>query len=155
MALSEDSRETDSADSYASSLVQKPPVISQPEDNKEDEEDVEASRWVNWEDQILEETIPLVGFVRMVLHSGKYKNGEKLTPQHDKIILERLLPYHPEYETKIGYGVQSVMVGYHPDFKEKGCMFIVRKDGQLMDFSYWKCIKGLIRKKYPSGQIEM
>ncbi|KAL5557008.1 hypothetical protein UlMin_039244 [Ulmus minor] len=147
MASSEGGRATDSADSYAPSLLRKPPVISQPEDNKEEEE--EARRWVNWEDQILEETVPLVGFVRMVLHSGKYKNGEKLTPEHQKIILERLLPYHPEYETKIGCGVESIMVGYHPDFEETRCMFIVGKDGQLIDFSYWKCIKGLIRKKYP------
>ena len=27
--------------------------------------------WVDWEDQILEDTVPLVGFVRMILHSGK------------------------------------------------------------------------------------
>ena len=40
-------------------------MISQPEDNKEEEEE-EARRLVNWEDQILEETILLVGFVIMV-----------------------------------------------------------------------------------------
>jgi len=28
--------------------------------------------WVDWEDLILEDTVPLVGFVRMILHSGKY-----------------------------------------------------------------------------------
>lgn len=27
--------------------------------------------WVDWEDLILEDTVPLVGFVRMILHSGK------------------------------------------------------------------------------------
>ena len=27
--------------------------------------------WVDWEDRILEDTVPLVGFVRMILHSGK------------------------------------------------------------------------------------
>lgn len=40
-------------------------------------------------------------------------------------------------------------IGYHPDFESSRCLFIVRKDGELVDFSYWKCIKGLIRKKYP------
>ena len=40
-------------------------------------------------------------------------------------------------------------VGYHPEFERSRCLFIVRKDGQLVDFSYWKCIKGLIRKNYP------
>jgi hypothetical protein len=28
--------------------------------------------WIDWEDLILEDTVPLVGFVRMILHSGKY-----------------------------------------------------------------------------------
>lgn len=28
-------------------------------------------RWVDWENQILEETVPLVGFVRMILHSDR------------------------------------------------------------------------------------
>lgn len=40
-------------------------------------------------------------------------------------------------------------IGYHPDFESSRCLFIVRKDGELVDFSYWKCIKGLIRKNYP------
>lgn len=35
------------------------------------EDDSEDERWVDWEDQILEDTVPLVGFVRMILHSGK------------------------------------------------------------------------------------
>ncbi|KAL5982473.1 hypothetical protein ACLOJK_016545 [Asimina triloba] len=38
-------------------------------------------RWVHWEDQILEETVPLVGFVRMILHSGNeistHKGGKR------------------------------------------------------------------------------
>lgn len=36
----------------------------------EDEED-EEDKWVDWEDKILEDTVPLVGFVRMLIHSGK------------------------------------------------------------------------------------
>ncbi|KAL6954951.1 hypothetical protein U1Q18_005640 [Sarracenia purpurea var. burkii] len=105
--------------------------------------------WVDWEDQILEDTVPLVGFVRMILHSGKYESGDRLSPQHEKTILERLLPYHPECEKKIGCGVDYITIGYHPDFESSRCLFIVRKDGELVDFSYWKCIKGLVRKNYP------
>ncbi|XAR61893.1 hypothetical protein NMG60_11016438 [Bertholletia excelsa] len=105
--------------------------------------------WVDWEDQILEDTVPLVGFVRMILHSGKYKSGDRLSPEHEKTILERLLPYHPECEKKIGCGVDYITIGYHPNFESSRCLFIVRKDGELIDFSYWKCIKGLIRKNYP------
>ncbi|KAH1252470.1 Protein DCL, chloroplastic [Glycine max] len=69
-------------------------------------EDDDDDKWVDWEDQILEDTVPLVGFVRMILHSG----------QLDIILILNAL---------------------------------VREDGELVDFSYWKCIKGLIRKNYP------
>ncbi|XP_078444781.1 DCL-like protein [Wolffia australiana] len=105
--------------------------------------------WVDWEDRILQDTVPLVSFVRMILHSGKYESGDRLSPEHEKMILERLLPYHPECESKIGCGVDFITVGYHPDFESSRCLFLVRKDGEVVDFSYWKCIKGLIRKKYP------
>lgn len=109
----------------------------------------DEERWVDWEDQILEDTVPLVGFVRMILHSGKYQSGERLSPDHERTILERLLPYHPESEKKIGCGIDYITVGYHPQFEDSRCLFIVRKDGELVDFSYWKCIKGFIRKTYP------
>ncbi|GAY52394.1 hypothetical protein CUMW_141410, partial [Citrus unshiu] len=51
------------------------------------------SRWVDWEDLILSDTVPLVGFVRMV-----------------------------------------------PSFQ--------KKDGESVDFSYWKCVKGLIGNNF-------
>jgi len=59
------------------------PIISQdkdlggiPEEDEESEgkreyEDGDVEKWVDWEDRILEDTVPLVGFVRMILHSGK------------------------------------------------------------------------------------
>lgn len=105
--------------------------------------------WVDWEDQILEDTVPLVGFARMVLHSGRYESGDKLSPEHEKTILERILAHHPECEKKIGCGVDYITIGYHPNFETSRCLFIVRKDGELVDFSYWKCIKGYIKKNYP------
>ncbi|KAH0759140.1 hypothetical protein KY290_022633 [Solanum tuberosum] len=122
---------------------------------KEESDDEVANKggdgegWVDWEDQILEDTVPLVGFVRMILHSGKYAIGDRLSPDHQRTILQRLLPYHPECDKKIGPGVDYITVGYHPDFENSRCLFIVRKDGESVDFSYWKCIKGLIRKNYP------
>lgn len=117
------------------------------EDSAEDDE--EEDKWVDWEDQILEDTVPLVGFVRMILHSGQYENGARLNPEHEETILEKLLPFHPESEKKIGCGVDYITIGHHPEFDRSRCLFIVRKDGELVDFSYWKCIKGLIRKNYP------
>ncbi|EPS63154.1 hypothetical protein M569_11634, partial [Genlisea aurea] len=105
--------------------------------------------WIDWEDRILEETVPLVGFVRMILHSGRYEIGDRLSSVHQGMILNKLLPYHPHYESKIGSGVDHFVVGYHPTFESSKCLFIVRRDGEVVDFSYWKCIKGLIRKEYP------
>ncbi|XP_052202752.1 protein DCL, chloroplastic-like [Diospyros lotus] len=152
-----------SQEAYTAPELLRKPVVSPAVDEsekesvglseEEDEDDSGGSRegdgWVDWEDQILEDTVPLVGFVRMILHSGKYESGDRLLPEHEKTILERLLPYHPECEKKIGCGVDYIKVGYHPNFDSSRCLFIVRKDGEVVDFSYWKCIKGLIRKNYP------
>jgi len=43
---------------------------------EEDDDD----KWIDWEDQILEDTVPLVGFVRMILHSGQYVSIIKSFP---------------------------------------------------------------------------
>ncbi|KAJ7966616.1 DNA-directed RNA polymerase subunit [Quillaja saponaria] len=150
-----------SQEAYGSDFLRKPVVskgkdvggVLQEEEDSEGrrdyEEDSEDERWVDWEDQILEDTVPLVGFVRMILHSRKYGSGDRLNPEHERTILEKLLPFHPEFEKKIGCGIDYITVGYHPNFESSRCLFIVRKDGELVDFSYWKCIKGLIRKNYP------
>ncbi|KAL2894656.1 Protein DCL chloroplastic [Bienertia sinuspersici] len=151
---------TGSHDAFGPDLLKKP-VISSPSSEENDdgteqfervddyERGSEGERWVDWEDQILEDTVPLVGFVRMILHSGKYQCGGRLSAEHEKTILEKLLPFHPECDKKIGCGVDYITVGYHPQFQDSRCLFIVRKDGGLVDFSYWKCIKGFIRKNYP------
>ncbi|KAK3222162.1 hypothetical protein Dsin_009187 [Dipteronia sinensis] len=128
---------------YGPDLLIRRPVVSLASDHKD------GSLPMDWEDQILMETVPLVGFVRMILHSGKYKSGDRLSPDHEKIIVERLLPFHPKYEKKIGSGIDHILVGYHPEFKGTRCLLIARKDGEIIDFSYRKCIKGLIKNKYP------
>ncbi|RLM80232.1 hypothetical protein C2845_PM12G28050 [Panicum miliaceum] len=82
-------------------------------------------------------------------YNNVYESGDRLSPEHEKAILERLLPYHPQYEKKIGCGIDYITVGLHPEFENSRCLFIVRKDGEQVDFSFWKCVKGLIRQKYP------
>lgn len=152
---------TGSQESYGPELLRKPIISPAPESPAGENSDElgeklsgfdsggEGERWVDWEDQILESTVPLVGFVRMILHSDRYQSGDRLSPEHESTILERLLPHHPEYEKKIGCGIDYITIGYHPQFEDSRCLFIVRKDGELIDFSYWKCIKGFIRKNYP------
>jgi hypothetical protein len=41
------------------------------EDSKGERDEEEEEGFVDWEDRILEDTVPLVGFVRMILHSDK------------------------------------------------------------------------------------
>lgn len=140
-------------ESYGSNLLRKPVISSTSKDtdgNSDKEEGAdEEEKWIDWEDKILEDTVPLVGFVRMLLHSGTYESGARLKPEHERTIVEKLLPYHPEFEKKIGCGIDYITIGYHPEFEGSRCLFVVRKDGEFVDFSYWKCIKGLIRKNYP------
>ncbi|XP_043708678.1 protein DCL, chloroplastic isoform X2 [Telopea speciosissima] len=78
------------------------------EEGKKGYNQSEEDEWVDWEDRILQDTVPLVGFVRMILHSGRYGSGDKLSPEHEKTIVERLLPYHPEVEKKIGCGIDYI-----------------------------------------------
>lgn len=85
----------------------------------------------------------------MSFEIGRYGSGDRLTPEHEKIVMERLLPHHPEYESKVGSGVDFITIGFHPDYESSRCLFIVRRDRELIDFSYWKCVENLIRKKHP------
>uniref|UniRef100_A0ACD5YQU4 Uncharacterized protein n=2 Tax=Avena sativa TaxID=4498 RepID=A0ACD5YQU4_AVESA len=138
---SEEERVSDAGASLGSPMEEEAPEVARRRGPERE--------WVDWEDLILEDTVPLVGFVRMILHSGKYSSGDRLSPEHEKAILERLLPYHPQYEKKIGCGIDYITLGLHPEFENSRCLFIVRTDGEQVDFSFWKCIKGLIREKYP------
>ncbi|XP_010548418.1 PREDICTED: protein DCL, chloroplastic-like [Tarenaya hassleriana] len=129
--------------SDGANLLRKPATGNFRPENRSDE------AIVDWEDQILEETVPLVNFAKMILHSGRYKNGERLSREHEKAVIEKLLPYHPEYERKIEGGINHIKVMNHPEHGETRCMFVVWRNGEEIDFSYWKCVKGLIRRKYP------
>ena len=43
--------------------------------------------WMDWEDQILQDTVPLVSFVRMILHSGKYAFFQAILYSQDPTFL--------------------------------------------------------------------
>ncbi|XWS25608.1 hypothetical protein CRYUN_Cryun27aG0082400 [Craigia yunnanensis] len=113
-----------SQESYGADLLRKPSTLPAKDSGgiSEEEEGSEGKRnrgeWVDWEERILEDTVPLVGFVRMILHSGKYGSGDRLSPEHEKTILERLLPYHPESEKKIGCGIDYLTIASFPDISD-------------------------------------
>lgn len=92
---------------------------------------------------------PLTNLIKDILHSDRYLDGERLTQTDEKTVVEKLLAYHPHSEDKIGCGLDSIMVDRHPQFRNSRCLFVVRKDGVWIDFSYQKCIRAYIRQKYP------
>uniref|UniRef100_A0A2P2JN47 Protein DCLic n=1 Tax=Rhizophora mucronata TaxID=61149 RepID=A0A2P2JN47_RHIMU len=90
-------------ESEGSDLLRKPTVPA-----AKDYKEKEGDEWVDWEDRILKDTVPLVRFARMILHSGRYENGDRLSPEHERTIVDRLLAYHPDYEKKVGCGTDYI-----------------------------------------------
>ncbi|CAO2817794.1 unnamed protein product [Amaranthus hypochondriacus] len=107
-------------------------------------------KWKDKEDEILRDIEPITLLAKDILHSDRYMDGERLAPDEEKIVIERLLAYHPHSVDKIGCGLYSIMVDRHPHFRQSRCLFVVRTDGGWIDFSYQKCLREYIRKKYPS-----
>lgn len=66
-----------SSQDTAADLLRKPMTASSHDINDEEaakehsDDGGDGDTWVDWEDLILAATVPLVGFVRMILHSGK------------------------------------------------------------------------------------
>lgn len=113
-------------------------------------DDPKLRRWRDKEEEILRDIEPIILLAKEILHSDRYKDGERLTAEDEKVVVERLLAYHPHSEDKIGCGLDSIMVDRHPQFWHSRCLFVVRTDGGWIDFSYQKCLRQYIRNKYPS-----
>ncbi|KAK6939649.1 hypothetical protein RJ641_029180 [Dillenia turbinata] len=107
-------------------------------------------KWKTQEAEILEDIEPIVCLTKEILHSDRYMDGERLSAEDEKAVINKLLAYHPHSEDKIGCGVGSIMVDRHPQFRNSRCLFVIRTDGGWIDFSYQKCILAYIRDKYPS-----
>lgn len=112
--------------------------------------DLDDVKWKVKEDEILRDIEPMTYLTREILHSKRYKNGERLAAEDEKAVVDWLLAYHPHSEDKIGCGLDSIVVDRHPEFRKSRCMFIVRTDGGVEDFSYRRCLQAYIRHKYPS-----
>ncbi|KAL4179601.1 hypothetical protein AMTRI_Chr13g88140 [Amborella trichopoda] len=78
-------------------------------------------RWKAKEEEILRDIEPITDFTKEILHSNR------------SLFLS--LP---------------LQVDRHPQFRNSRCLFVVRTDGGWIDFSYQKCLRAYIRKKYPS-----
>ncbi|KZV56193.1 protein DCL, chloroplastic [Dorcoceras hygrometricum] len=113
-------------------------------------EDPEFRKWKDKEAEILKDIDPVICLTKEILHSGRYMDGERLTDEDEKVVVDKLLLHHPHSEDKIGCGLDSIMVDRHPQYKHSRCLFVVRTDGGWIDFSYQKCIRAYIRDKYSS-----
>ncbi|KAL5206007.1 hypothetical protein ABZP36_034216 [Zizania latifolia] len=102
------------------------------------------------EAEILADVGPVMEVVKDVLHSDRYGDGEFLSSDDEKIVVEKLLAYHPRSNDKIGCGLDAIMVDRHTDFSQSRCLYVVRTNGDTEDFSYRKCLRGYIKEKYPT-----
>ncbi|KAL2254051.1 protein DCL, chloroplastic-like [Sesamum indicum] len=59
------------------------------------------------------------------------------------VLLELLKKGHLEAERKIGKGVKSFQVRFHPQFKSR-CFFLIREDESVDDFSFRKCVNHIL-----------
>ncbi|KAF5444858.1 hypothetical protein F2P56_033955 [Juglans regia] len=142
--------EPSGADESLSSTDKSTPAWSAGDPPKYPRWDDPDYRWKDKEAEILKDIEPITSLTKEILHSGRYVDGERLTVEDEKAVLEKLLAYHPHSEDKIGCGLDSIMVDRHPQFKRSRCLFVVRTDGGWIDFSYQKCLRAYIRDKYPS-----
>ncbi|CAK9144200.1 unnamed protein product [Ilex paraguariensis] len=113
-------------------------------------DDPDYRKWKDKEEEILKDIEPITLLTKEILHSNRYMDGERLTTEDEKAVVEKLLTYHPHSEDKIGCGLDSIMVDRHPQFRKSRCLFVIRSDGGWIDFSYQKCLRAYIRDKYPS-----
>ncbi|XP_044510338.1 protein DCL homolog, chloroplastic-like [Mangifera indica] len=112
--------------------------------------DPDYRKWKDKEGEILRDIEPIMFLTKEIIHSDRYMDGERLTAEDERAVVEKLLAYHPHSEDKIGCGVDSIMVDRHPQYRHSRCLFVVRTDGGWIDFSYQKCLRAYIRDKYPS-----
>nr|KYP48332.1 hypothetical protein KK1_030025 [Cajanus cajan] len=108
----------------------------------------EYLEWKEKEEKIVRDIQPIVSLTRNILYSPRYMNGEHLSMEDERAVVENVLIYHPHYEDKIGSGLNSIMVDHHPLYLYPRCLFVVRTDGSWIDFSYRVCLEEYIKNKY-------
>ncbi|XP_024529687.1 DNA-directed RNA polymerase V subunit 1 [Selaginella moellendorffii] len=97
------------------------------------------------------EVVEVVNQARIVLRS--YRNGDRLSEEHETAIMEKILVHHPSYDQKAGAGIDFLKVDRPAKFSDSSCFFVVRKDGSEDDFSYHKCLRSLVEKSFPENYL--
>ncbi|KAH9692356.1 DCL protein (DUF3223) [Citrus sinensis] len=71
--------------------------------------DPDYRKWKDKEDEILRDIEPILFLAKEILHSRRYMDGERLTADDERAVVEKLLAYHPHSEDKIGCGLDAIM----------------------------------------------
>ncbi|KAM2913762.1 hypothetical protein COP2_044379 [Malus domestica] len=58
-------------------------------------DDPDYCKWKDEEREILNDIKPVVLLAKEILHSDRYMDGEQLTEEDEKVVVERLLAHHP------------------------------------------------------------
>ncbi|KAJ8492809.1 hypothetical protein OPV22_014530 [Ensete ventricosum] len=97
----------------------------------------EYRRWKDMEEEILKDIEPIRILTKEILHSDRYMNGERLSAEDEKEVIEKLLAYHPHSEDKIGCGLDSIMLKDKPYFEEAMFSRIVTQDTDSSCIFLW------------------
>ena len=87
----------------------------------------------------------VVTYARSLIAEGSAVEGGALSEEAQKFVTD-LLAHHANPAEKTGPGIQSVKVGFNPEFPDTKCFVLVRNDGTEVDFSYLKCIEKIFPK---------
>ncbi|CAH9123000.1 unnamed protein product [Cuscuta epithymum] len=101
------------------------------------------------EQEILLEVEPIMQNIRRIMHQSGLNDGDPLTPDDKAYIVENVVSYHPDKASKIGAGVDYLMISKHSNFQDTRCFYVVSTDGAKQDFSYRKCLENMVKTKFP------
>ncbi|CAI8607472.1 unnamed protein product [Vicia faba] len=83
------------------------------------------------EQDVLKDIEPIVQSIRRIMQHQGYNDGDPLPADDQKYVLENVFEHHPDKETKMGGGIDHVMVSRHGTFQDSRCLHVVLKDEGL------------------------
>ncbi|CAE6040230.1 unnamed protein product [Arabidopsis arenosa] len=106
------------------------------------------------EQELLSDVEPVMRTLRKIMHPSAYPDGDPISDDDKTFVLEKILNFHPQKETKLGSGVDFITVDKHTIFSDSRCFFVVSTDGAKQDFSYRKSLNNYLMMKYPDRAEE-